>query len=310
MWKSLILFILLWMLATREAQSANVDGASNLGVDYAFLSLMTLSPDFAAANYVIHDSSGSNVNIQIARLPYQFELYSHDKACLNLELSLAYQRTTEITSTFPTPGENIDSTWNTLGAGLGLLFQYPISNNLFFTPSMRLGYTDMENHANYNGVQTNAIKNLFEGKYLNWHTNARINNLGLGVGYIREESEHISSINADIFHINVNSFNESDPAVNFNENANMMSIHGDWILPTGMKMYGSRISVVYILGTNTFFGENKNTLGYTTSYEGGIGAEFPLVTNNKKHGHLRLIGEILWANNMQGWYLSLGYKPK
>jgi hypothetical protein len=46
----------------------NLEGASDLGVDYAFMSLMTLSRDFAADKYTI-DQSDRDVHISISPSP-------------------------------------------------------------------------------------------------------------------------------------------------------------------------------------------------------------------------------------------------
>jgi len=64
---------------------------------------------------------------------------------------------------------------------------------------------------------------------------------------------------------------------------------------------------VLLLGTNTFFGENRNTLGYTTSYQAGIGSEIPFSWDGKRRGYIRLSGQALWGENMRGWVLTLGY---
>jgi hypothetical protein len=68
-----------------------------------------------------------------------------------------------------------------------------------------------------------------------------------------------------------------------------------------------RLDLLLLLGTNTFFGENRITLGYTTSYQLGIGCELPFRWENKPRRHIRLSGQVLWAENMQGWLITTGY---
>lgn len=89
----------------------------------------------------------------------------------------------------------------------------------------------------------------------------------------------------------------------------MLAAKADMVFPTQQTMYGRRLDFVFLLGANDFFGENRNTLGYTTSYQAGLGAECPLKSGNEKHGQLRLRGQWLWTINMEGWLLTLGYKP-
>jgi hypothetical protein len=305
-----ILFLLSAMCIHGTAYGANDDGAADLGVDYAFMSLMTLSPDFAAANYTIHNEGGLDVDISIGRLPYHIDLMQNIYSQLQLEIAVAYQRTKEVIPTFPTPGENIDAEWDTYGAGLGLLYEYSISKHLRFTPSLRIGVAKIENHASYNGALTNLFKDLYDGTLFNWETNASVLNLGLGLSYTWKFLDRHSSIKAVVYHIYVDSFDESNAAVKFSENANMLAVKADMVFPTDVTIHRDRLDFVLLLGANNFFGENRRTLGYTTSYQAGIGAEFPLKWKQTTYGHLRLSGQVLWASNMEGWLLTIGFNPE
>ena len=302
-------YLILTFSMCGTAFAANDDGASDLGVDYAFMFLMILSPDFAAANYTIENDDGSDVDINIARLPFHIDLLETLTEKLQLEIAFAYQKTEELIEFASFPGENIDAQWNTYGGGLGLLYQHKLSDHLHFTPSLRAGFASMENDATYNGTFLNLIKDQFDGTLLNWKTNASILNLGLGLSYDWTLGNRQSSIKADAYHVVVDSFNESSPAVKFTEQANMLAIKADMIFPTNGYIADNRLDLVLLLGTNTFFGENRDTLGYTTSYQVGIGSELPLHWSNKERGHMRLSGQVLWAGNMRGWLLTVGYNP-
>jgi len=285
------------------------DSAANLGTDYAFLFLMTLSPDFAAANYSIRNDDGSDVDTSIARLPLHFDLYTARSRKLQLEVALAYQQTRESLATFPAPGEGIDSKWTTYGGGLGLLYEQEWMDHLRFTPSVRLGVAKMVNDATYHGDLTNMVKDAFEGTLLNWNTYATVVNLGLGLSYDWSLRDRTSTLKADVYHVVVDSFGESNAAVKFNEGANMLALKADLIFPTNLSVAETRLDLVLLLGTNTFFGENRNTLGYTTSYQTGVGSEIPISWDGKRRGFVRLSGQALWAENMRGWLLTLGYNP-
>jgi hypothetical protein len=271
---------------------------------------MTLSTDFAAANYTIHNDDGTDVDIIIRRLPFHIGLLKDDTSDLQLEIAVAYQGTDQVIPTDPAPGENIDAVWETYGIDVGLLYELNITKNLFFTPSLRLGVTRMKNSADYNGTLTNILKDSFDNILFNWTTNTTVLNVGLGLKYRWTLLDRSSSVSADYYHINVESFNESSAAVNFNENANMITVKGDMIFPTDYTVHGDRIDLVLLLGSTSFVGENKDTLGYTTSYQVGIGSELPLKINQKKRGYLRLSAHVLWAENMNGWLLTLGYSPE
>ena len=292
------------------AYSNNDDGASDLGVDYAFLTLMTLSPDFAAANYTVKNDNGSEVDITITRFPYHFSLMKNEVSNLQFELSLAYQRTREIIQTFPTPNENIDAEWDTYGAGIGLLYEYYLTEHLFFTPSLRLGVARMKNHASYNGVLTDIIKNQFEGTLFNWKTNSSIQNLGLGLDYKWKLLGRSSSITTNVYHIMVDSFSESNEAVKFSENANLLSMNADMVFPSKITLLQDHVDFILLLGVNNFFGENRETLGYTTSYKVGLGAEHPIKLGQNKSRYLRVSGQLFFADNMNGWHLTIGYKTE
>jgi hypothetical protein len=304
------LFLLPVIFPGGTAYGANSDGARELGPDYAFLVLMTLSPDFAAANYTVTNEDGTSVDISIARLPYNFDLIQNKVSRLQLEIAAAYQRTREVIPTFTAPEENIEAEWNTYGGSLGLLYEYNFTEQLRFTPSVRIGLAKLENHANYNGVLTNLIKDQLDGIALNWNTNASILNLGLGLSYNWKLLDRTSSIKADVYHAIVDTFDESSDAVKFTEAGNMLAVKADMIFPTGLNVHGERLDLVLLLGAHEIFGENRDTLGYTTSYQTGIGTEFPLRWKQTRYGHLRLSGQVIWANNMKGWLLSLGYNSE
>lgn len=302
--------IFLAMLSISGAGYCRNDyGASELGADYAFLSLMTLTPDFAAANYTIDNNDGSSVDVAITRLPYHVPLMESDSSKLQLEMSLAYQRTKEVILTFPELGETIDAEWNTYGADIGLLYDHKLTQHLFFTPSLRFGVTRMKNSANYNGVLTNIIKEEFDGTLFNWKTNASMVNLGLGLDYRWKLRGRPSSLAANAYHMTVDSFSESNEAVKFRENANLLSIKADMIFPTELTLSGERVDFIALLGINDFWGENKRTLGYTSSYQAGGGVEYPVTFGADKYGYIRVSGQILWADNMNGWLFSIGYQP-
>jgi hypothetical protein len=190
------------------------------------------------------------------------------------------------------------------------LYNYNITKQLKFTPSLRFGLAKLVSHASYNGVQTNLIKGLFDGTLFNWRTNASVSNLGLGLSYSWKLIDRASTVKADVYHVFVDSFNESNKAVEFAEHANMLAVKADMLFPTDFDIYDNRLDFLLLLGINNFFGENRSTLGYTTSYQAGIGVEFPLQWKQKKYGYLRLSGMILWADNMDGWLLTIGYNAE
>lgn len=82
-----IVLAALWI--SDAAYGVNADGAHDLGVDYSFMFLTTLSPDFSAANYTIHNEGDSDVEISIARLPYLIDLTQDTKSRLQLESAIA-----------------------------------------------------------------------------------------------------------------------------------------------------------------------------------------------------------------------------
>ena len=285
------------------------NGASDFGVDYAFLFLMTLSPDFAAANYTFKNPDSTEVDTNIYRLPYHFDLFKKPDSRLQLELAVAYQHTTEVVTEDILAGNRVDSQWNTYGIGTGLLYEYQLSESLRFTPSLRIGLAKMNNDATYSGPLADMIRDTYDGILFNWQTNAAILNLGLGLSYNWKLLDRQSSITANVYHVIVNSFNESNAAVSFSESANMLSVQADMIFPTELALSEERLDFVLLLGGNCFFGENKRTLGYTTSYQAGMGMEIPLRWDKKEQGYLRVSGQVLWAENMDGWLLTIGYNP-
>ena len=285
------------------------EGAANLGVDYAYLFLMTLSPDFAAANYTFENQDGTSVGVEIYRLPYHIDLNTTELSRLQLEISMAYQKATEFIPVPGFPDSNVDAEWTTYGAGIGLLYDHAITESVRFIPSLRFGLARMQNESTYNGSQADLIRDAFEGILFNWRTDASVLNIGLGLSYNWKLIDRESSIKANVYHVNVDSFNESNAANKFSESANLLAVNADMIVPTNFHISGERLDMVFMLGTNYFFGENRRTLGYSSSYQAGMGAELPVYFSNKKYGYMRFSGQLLWADNMRGWMLTVGYTP-
>ena len=300
-------FLLLAICLNSAAYGGNVNDERAVGASYTYLFLLSLSPDFAAANYTITDELGQDIDISTARLPYHINLLRNSESTLQLEIVAAYQQTEEIIQLIDLPGETIDTKWDSYGIGLGLLYEHNISKQLRFTPSVRVGVATMKNDAIYNGVNISQQTDALDGVLFNVDTNASLLTLGLGLSYNWELLDRASSIKADIYHSIVDSFNESHDAIKFTEEASMLSLKADMIFPTNINMHNERLDFVLLLGSNYFLGENRHTLGYTTSYQAGIGAELPIQWGQKKYGYIRLSGQVLWADNMDGWLLSLGY---
>jgi hypothetical protein len=303
------LLILPLMLITVCAERCEA-GAHRLGADYAFLVLMTMSPDFSAADYTITNDQGSDVDVTISRLPLSVDLMSDPESRLYAEVSAAYQQTEQIVETFPGPGEYIDARWITKGAKLGLVHEQKWSENVRFTQNARFGIVKLKNNADYYGPLTESIRGLYDGTLLNWEADASISTLGVGLGYTWTLLDRISNVKADLFHAIVDSFNEDNDDLKFTENATMLSVKADMIFPSGIYIYDQRIDFVLMGGWNQFFGENRHTLGYSSSYQAGLGAEVPLHWNSKLFGYLRLSGQGMWADNMRGGLVSLGYSHK
>lgn len=286
------------------------NGASELGAGYAFLTLMALSPDFSAANYEIENDDGTQVDINITRFPFSKTIMKNKRSSLDLEFAVAHQSTRETFQIFPAPDEYIDTKWISNGASLGLLYEKDITKHLQFTPSLRVGASTLQNNADYYGELTNAISEVADGSLLNWDTNTALVSIGSGFRYHWRLLDRESRINTNVYRIRVNSFDESNDLLHFDEVANMLSINGDMIFPTNVHLFDERLDMVLLVGSTTFFGENRETLGYTSSYQAGFGSELPVRWNKKIAGHVRFSGQFLWAQDMSGWKVSLGFKPR
>lgn len=284
--------------------AANDDGAHDLGVDYAFLTLMTLSPDFAAANYTIDNGTGGDVSVSIGRFPYHVDLLKQDEQRWQLEIALAYQTTREQLDVESTT-DHIDAEWDTYGIGLGLLYERELSDSLLFTPSLRAGVARLSNDASYQGAFIQGFASQFDGITFNWQTQATLMSLGLGLRYHWTLLDRSSRVNANLYHTRVKSFDEGNPALAFSEGANMLALNMDIVEPTESSLLGERLDLVWLFGINQFLGDNRNTLGYTRSYQAGAGIEFPLGTLDDQRYFVRLGGQWLWADNMSGWLLTL-----
>ena len=310
-WNIRHLAIVVFLYISNPASAATQDthGADQFGADYAFLDLMALSTDFAASHYRI-DNDSDRVYIDIYRLPKRFTLAQTRTHTLKLEAALAYQDTRETVSTYSDANEYIDAQWITQGFSLGVIDHYQFGPHIDLVPSIRLGITRMQNIANYYGTLTQALAALYDGTLLNWTLNARLVNTGLGLRYHWKYQERENAVRATIHRISVISYNESNAVLAFRENANLLNTNAEFIVQTHAVFSQRRIDMIYLLGNNYFFGENRHTLGNVTSYQAGIGAEISLKPNNQRlqsTSYLRLYAQLQWAGNLRSAMLSLGY---
>ena len=283
---------------------------NKLGRDYAFLFLMTTSPYFTSADYTIENDDGVDIDFSISRFPFTINLFRTDNSFLELELEYASQTTRAI---YPNPlvsdpVEYIDSKWHTYGFVVGLIYNYQIAKSMLLRPNIRYALGIMQNDAIYHGSQTIQIADqLDEAHLFNWETKAGILNIGLGWTYFYEMLERTSNVRLDVNHIYVDSYDEDSKDIKISERANMAALRSDLVFPAGMKLWGEDLNLVLLLGTNYFFGENRKTLGYTTSYEAGFIVPIPIKWNQKKLFDLNLGYQWLWAEKMNGSSFLYGF---
>jgi hypothetical protein len=303
--------VLMVLLGMQLAAAQEYDSAENHATDYAFLSLLTLTPDFSAANYKIEDSPTPLVRIGILRLPFILAaLDLNDKIAMKFEMSIGYQKTQETVPVDAVSNDYVDSKWEGHGASLGLLFDYKLSDNIILEPKIRAGVVRLANTASYHGETAEFYRPLLDGTFFNWNTKARVVSLGLGLIYDWQIVGRDSTVQTHVFHLNMDSFDESNDVLKFNTNANMATLKADIIIPTSATLFGRRLDAVALGGSTVFLGENRRTLGFTTLYELGAGIEYPIKGDKFNFGHVRLSGLLLRGEHVRGWLMSLDYNPK
>ena len=303
---------LIAIFATQSAGAQESNSAEKLATDYAFLSLLTLTPDFSAADYKIDDAITPPVKISIARLSFTFgQMELNNKTSMEFELSLGYQKTEETVPIVDQPNEYVDSKWRSYGVSLGLLFGYRLGDHMMLEPEIRAGAVRLANTARYYGDFANSvIKPAYDGTIFDWNTKASVVSVGLGLIYDWQIVGRESSVQAHVYHLNMASFDESNEVLEFNTDANMASLKADAIIPTRATLFSGRLDAVLLGGSTVFLGENRRTLGFTALYEMGAGIEYPIKGDKFNFGHVRLSGLLMRGENVRGWKVSLDYNPK
>lgn len=303
---------LIVILTTLPVAAQESNSADKLATDYAFLSLLTLTPDFSAANYKIENDPTPPVTISIIRLPFIMgALDLNNNTSMKFEFALGYQKTEETVPVADQSDNYVDSKWQGSGVSLGLLFDYRLSDHVTLEPKIRAGAVRLTNTASYYGGYTNAvIKPMYDGTFFNWNTKASVASLGLGLIYDWQVVGRESTVKTYVYHLYMKSFDESNEVVAFDTNANMASLKADVILPSGATLFNRRLDAVLLGGSSLFSGENRDTLDFTALYELGAGIEYPIKGNKSNFGHIRLSGLILRGENVRGWMVSLDYNPK
>jgi len=164
--------------------AAQENYAEELATDYAFLSMLTLTPDFSAANYKIENDTAPPVKISILRMPFILGAMDlNDKTAVKFELALGYQESKETVPVDDWLSDYADSKWQGYGASLGMLLDYQMSEHVTMEPKIRVGTERLVNTASHHGEAAEFYGALLDGTYLNWNTKSTVVSLGLGMIY-------------------------------------------------------------------------------------------------------------------------------
>jgi hypothetical protein len=104
------------------------------------------------------------------------------------------------------------------------------------------------------------------------------------------------------------SFGESDPIQEFAESVGVYSIRLEHTAPSGMRLLERPLDWLLYGGYASFFGANRDVLGFSSVGEVGGGVEFPLWSKEEDSKRVRLGGGYLIGPNVTGWAVMLGLR--
>lgn len=298
------------LAAPAPAQSSrDIIAGARLAPGYAQILNLAATPDISAAKYNVTDNS-SQLSINVLRIPYESRwLALSSDSDLYWRVAGGYLTTkSDFVANDPAVGYgSISSKWSAYSFTGGLLAKIRFGEGFTFVPALDVGAARLDNQADYAGAAT-ALQPALDGLLFNWRSSAWLVTPNVGLEWSHSNANRTYSVRGHAAWSWISSFAEADPVLKFNETAGVYSIRAERVAPTGKRVYDRSLSWVLYGGYAGFFGPNRNSLGFTSVAETGLGLEAPLSTSPDKPEHIRLGASYLFGPNVTGWTVSAGLK--
>ncbi len=293
--------------ALRDAYS-RVIASSDIAATYTAMINFAAEPNISSSTLWIDNGQQNDDKLKVTKLPlrYEFDLTGRGWKPF-VQATLANLTLDETISLLGT--EQVKSEWTSYSATLGGGVRIPLAEGWSVLPAMDFGYASLSNDVKYTGPIGNTfLRPLFDQILFDWSADAWLANGHLAVNYLASfrKLDIDATLSGTLSHIE--SFRTTTDLQTFRKDFGTLSFKIDGAYPLGVSVGGAPLSVVGHLGSSTFVGGKRDTLGFPYINEAGVSLQADISKHHLLASKLSLGAMGLWGDNVKGWSLLLGYK--
>ena len=273
---------------------------------------VTISPDVAAANYDVTNNSDSAREMSTFKIPLgtSFAL-SRPGWELVLSGNLGYLQAKDEAFAVLTDYDldtKFDIKWTAYTAQGGLGLKVPVTKAVYLYPHAAVAYSYLKNRADYPSSRAKQLLDpLFNGIITDFDVQSMTYSAALGLGYEETLGVVDVSLRGMFTYAYTDSFKQTHDVQSISEDTETLVVRLETRAPTGLSIAGHGVRWLGLAGYTTFFGPNRDALGFSYIAEVGLGFDIDISTENNFLDHIGLRGSYLFGDDMTGWQVGLAY---
>ncbi|PLW70141.1 Solitary outer membrane autotransporter beta-barrel domain [Pseudohalioglobus lutimaris] len=291
------------LASASHSQDLDLDTRS-LQAGYAQMVSFEAQPEIAAGRYTAeqNDPAVGDLEILTVKLPFYREFPSGSEGRRwFFQATASYLDMEEDADLSLAPGlsTGIDFNWKGYGALLEGGMILPLTEHLYFAPSLGVGVTRLESNARYDSRALEAIvAPALDGVLYNWDTMASILRASGALRYDRRYEKWRIKARAHLSGSYIDSFDESRRFSGFTDEAGNIGASIDASHPLGWEIGDHRVHIIGHLGVTQFIGANREELGFSRFADLGLSLGLQKFTVGV-HG--------VTGSDLRGWNLVFNY---
>jgi len=275
---------------------------------YAALINMAVHPDISAATYRPQLPGNEDPVFDLYRVPVKHVFRRQDSAWSPfIQANFAYLEANW--SLDIVNDERLDTRWRAYGITLTGGVENQISQHLSLIMALNLGLVRMDNEAHYSGSIGNTIlKPALAGVIFDWSADALLAGTSLGANYHLDFKSVTTNLQGSFTYNEVDDYSRSSDLIDLGGSITTLALQAETVHPSGLAPGGYPLALVESIGNTSFWGGNRDALGFTHFFEFGLALEPDLERHGWELRKLRLGGKLMFGKDLTGWGLILGYR--
>lgn len=273
---------------------------------------VTISPDIAAANYNVEGDDGSDREMSTFKIPLGTSIdLARPGWQLLLSGNLGYLQAKDELSAIITNYDldtKFDVKWTAYTAQGGLGIKIPMTRSVYLYPHAAVAYSYLQNRADYPSSRAKQLLDpLFNGIVTDFDIQSMTYSAALGMGYEETVGLVDVSLRGMFTYAYTDSFDETNEVQSIKEDTETLVVSLETRGPMGISIAGHDLRWLGQAGYTTFFGPNRDALGFSYIAQIGLGFDLDIASENALLDHIGLKGSYLFGDDMTGWQIGLAY---